>query len=73
VLVFVEVRLRGNAAFGGPGASITADKRRRLLHTAHHYLQRLSPLPPCRFDVVLLSSLGNGDPEWIRNAFGDIL
>lgn len=71
VLVFVEVRLRRNPGFGGAVASITGDKRRKLLHTAHHYLQRLSPPPPCRFDVVLLNSLGGGDPEWIRNAFGD--
>jgi len=68
--VFVEVRLRQNPRFGGAGASITADKQRRLLHTAQHYLQRLAPPPPCRFDVVLLNSLGEDKPEWIRDAFG---
>lgn len=66
-LVFVEVRSRKNAAFGGAAASITATKRAKLLKTARHYLSRLSKVPPCRFDAVLLT----GDPpriEWIRNA-----
>jgi len=69
-LVFVEVRSRSSENYGGAAASITAAKRKKLIKTAHHYLAAVSPLPPCRFDAVLVS----GDPpriEWIRNAFED--
>ena len=69
-LVFVEVRLRRNAAYGGAAASITATKQRRLILAARHYLARV-PDTPCRFDCVLLSGLGDTDGgiEWIRDAF----
>ena len=69
-VVFVEVRSRSSEAYGGAAASITAAKREKLLKTARHYLAGITPLPPCRFDAVLLS----GDPpriEWIRNAIED--
>lgn len=68
--VFVEVRQRASSAFGGAAASITAAKKLKLTKTARHYVSRLSTLPPCRFDVVLIE----GEPpriEWIRNAFGE--
>ena len=67
-LVFVEVRLRRNAGYGGVAASITPTKQKRLILAARHYLARL-PDTPCRFDCVLLSGLGDGDIEWIRDAF----
>jgi putative endonuclease len=70
-LVFVEVRLRGNDAFGGAAASITASKQHKLVLTARHYLQQLHASPACRFDVVLLRGLRDNDIEWIRNAFGE--
>jgi putative endonuclease len=66
-VVFVEVRSRSSENYGGAAASITAAKREKLLKTARHYLAGVSPLPPCRFDAVLMS----GEPpriEWIRNA-----
>jgi putative endonuclease len=66
-LVFVEVRLRGNANFGGAAASITAHKQNKLVRAAQHYLQRQPTQPPCRFDAVLLDG---GKMEWIRDAFG---
>jgi putative endonuclease len=65
-LVFVEVRARSSAGFGGAAASVTATKQRRLLFAAQHYLQRLANLPPCRFDVVAVEG---GQIEWIRAAF----
>jgi putative endonuclease len=67
-LVFVEVRLRRHAAFGGAAASITAAKRRRLVLAARHYLQR-RPEQPCRFDCVLLDGLDERHLTWMRNAF----
>jgi putative endonuclease len=64
-LIFVEVRLRSEAAFGGAGESITAAKKKRLTFAAAHYLSRLNKEPPCRFDAVLLSSLDPGRIEWL--------
>jgi len=66
-LVFVEVRLRRNQSFGGPGASITAAKCARLTAAARVYLARLGSEPPCRFDAVLLDSLESPSIAWERN------
>jgi putative endonuclease len=68
-LVFVEVRMRTHAGFGGGAASIGPAKQRRLIAAAHHYLGTLKPTPPCRFDAVLLNQLDESRIEWIRNAF----
>lgn len=65
-LVFVEVRMRRNADFGGAAASITAAKRRSIVLAAHHYLRHLASPPPCRFDVVAIE----GERiEWLKAAF----
>ncbi|SFW33234.1 YraN family protein [Nitrosovibrio sp. Nv17] len=71
VVVFIEVRLRTHAAFGGPAASITASKQKRLLRSARHYLCSLKTVPPCRFDAVLLSGAAGEQIDWIRNAFSE--
>lgn len=64
-VVFVEVRLRRRADYGGAGASITAAKRAKLVMAARHWLARHGE-QPCRFDCVLM----DGDNiEWLRNAF----
>jgi putative endonuclease len=65
-LVFVEVRMRRNRAFGGPAESITAHKRHRLRLAAQHYLARLPSEPPCRFDAILLDALAANRIEWLR-------
>ena len=70
-LVFVEVRLRRSAAFGGAAASITASKRRRLGFAARHYLGRLGREPPCRFDAILLDALDPERIEWLRDVVND--
>jgi putative endonuclease len=67
-VVFVEVRQRRSAAWGGAGESITARKQAKLLAAARHYLLHERSLPPCRFDAVLVD--GSGRVEWIRDAFG---
>ena len=67
-IVFVEVRLRGTASFGGAAASITRSKQEKLARTAQHYLL-LHGSTPCRFDAVLLDRLAPQRLEWIRNAF----
>ncbi|MES2770976.1 MAG: YraN family protein [Pseudomonadota bacterium] len=70
VLVFVEVRLRSNARFGGAGASITAHKQRRIILAAEHYLATQSnPECACRFDCILLDALDQQRIEWLKDAF----
>ena len=70
-LVFVEVRLRRNARFGGAAASIDRRKQQRIIHAAHCYLLHFPRQTerPCRFDCVLLNSLDDADVEWIKDAF----
>lgn len=67
-LVFVEVRMRSNASFGGAGTSITSSKQQKLTRTAEHYLQQHGSAA-CRFDVVLMTKPSTENIEWMRNAF----
>jgi putative endonuclease len=70
VLVFVEVRLRRNAAFGGAAASVTATKQRRIILAAQHFLMANALTDDdCRFDCVLLSGTAENDIDWLRDAF----
>ena len=72
VLVFVEVRYRRAAAFGGGAASVDARKRGKLVRAAQAFL---SAHPEhgdraCRFDVIE----ADGNPavprlHWLRDAF----
>ncbi|WP_105511336.1 YraN family protein [Paraburkholderia sp. BL21I4N1] len=69
-LVFVEVRARAQAQFGGAAASIDWRKQRRIVRAAQHYLAihgRCShDQPACRFDVVAFEA---GRLVWLRDAF----
>ncbi|WP_242112300.1 YraN family protein [Luteimonas aquatica] len=71
-LVFVEVRYRRDARFGGGGASVDASKRRKLVRAAGQFLAAHPEFAAtaCRFDVIDAS----GDPAaptlvWLRDAF----
>ncbi len=71
-LVFVEVRYRRTAGFGGGAASVDVHKRRKLVRAAQLFLQQhpRHASRACRFDVVDAS----GDPTaprlaWLRDAF----
>ena len=67
-LVFVEVRYRHNQSHGGALASITPNKCKKIINTAHVYLQRTKNLCDCRFDVIVnLNTIP--DWRWIKNAF----
>ena len=69
-LVFVEVRLRRNASFGGASASITRSKQQRIALAAQHYLLANGKTDaPCRFDCLLLDHLSSERIEWLRDAF----
>ena len=70
-LVFVEVRRRSRADYGGAAASVDLRKQRRLIAAARHYLAGLGEEPPpCRFDVVSIE--GAGVPQWLPDAFADM-
>ena len=72
VLVFVEVKTRRTAAFGGAIHAVHQRKQEKLIQLAaqylarHHINNRL-----CRFDVVLLQSTDSVAPkiQHIQNAF----
>jgi len=71
-VVFVEVRYRGHAGFGGGAASVDTRKRAKLVHAAQLFLAQHPELgaAACRFDVIEAS----GDPgaprlHWLRDAF----
>ena len=65
-LVFIEVRARRAASYGGAASSVGTLKQRRLIFAAQHYLLGLGSLPPCRFDVVAVEA---GRIDWMRGAF----
>jgi putative endonuclease len=72
-LVFVEVRSRRSAAFGGAAASITAHKRARIVFAAQHYLlAHSSERVDCRFDCVLIEGAALDRIEWLRDAFAAV-
>ncbi len=67
--VFVEVRARSHAAWGGALASVAARKQARIAQAAQRYLLQCfgqQSWPPCRFDVVAFEA---GVPHWVRGAF----
>ncbi|AFM34503.1 MULTISPECIES: YraN family protein [Stutzerimonas] len=71
-VVFVEVRYRRYAAWGGALESIDARKQQKLIKAAQLFLQKESrwARSPCRFDVVAITSAGQTENlNWIRNAF----
>ncbi len=72
-VVFVEVRYRLHAAFGGALGSIDGRKQKRLVLAASLFLQKESRWAkhPCRFDVVALQGRHHaGQPlQWLKNAF----
>ena len=65
-VVFVEVRSRSHAGFGGAGGSISAAKRQRIVFAAQCWLKRHGSSAACRFDVVLMD--GN-QLQWLHAAF----
>lgn len=66
-LVFIEVRYRKNAQFGGAAASVDFRKQQRIIATAEHYIQHQRQIATAyRFDVVAISS---EQLDWITDAF----
>lgn len=69
ILLFVEVKYRKTAAYGGAAYSITAAKLGKLQRSAEYYLQHHAAADtPCRLDAVLLE--GGRPPLWLHNITG---
>lgn len=67
-VVFVEVKLRQNAAFGSPQGAVTFSKQKKIIKAALEYAKaRGLEKSPLRFDVV---SIGPQGVEHLENAFG---
>ncbi len=71
-LVFVEVRYRSSAGFGGALESITPVKQEKIMLAAQSFLQQHQQWQnsPCRFDVMAYN--GNHiqrDFQWLKHAF----
>lgn len=71
-VVFIEVRLRSNARFGGAAASITQSKQRRVILAARWWLAgrgRHHANRPCRFDAIVFDAPDAAHMQWITAAF----
>jgi len=66
-LVVIEVRFRKTDKYGSAVESITRAKQSRIIAATHVYLSSQKTDRPIRFDVVAIS--GNGNIDWIQNAF----
>ena len=70
-IVFVEVKFRKNAMFGGATSSISKKQQRNLLNTAHLWLvkqKRSATHTEFRFDAIVFE--GTSDAvNWIKNIF----
>ncbi|MCX7066800.1 MAG: YraN family protein [Methylococcales bacterium] len=66
-LVIIEVRFRQTDKYGSAAESVTRAKQSRIIAATQVYLSSQKINKPIRFDVVALS--GNGNLDWIKNAF----
>lgn len=71
LLIFVEVRLRGQNSWANPLESVDYKKQKRLVLAARHYLQQAADAwESCRFDVLgLYPHNGGFRPDWLVDAF----
>lgn len=70
-LVFVEVRSRVSASFGGGLASITYAKRQKIIKSALSYMMshKKQSHYALRFDVISIDGK-SAKITWLKNAFG---
>ncbi|MBH3427892.1 YraN family protein [Pseudomonas alkylphenolica] len=72
-VVFVEVRYRLHADFGGALGSIDGRKQDKLVLAAESFLHKETRWAnhPCRFDVIAVQGRGHQGQalQWLKNAF----
>lgn len=67
-LLFIEVRYRGNDAFGGAAGSVNRQKQQRIRTTARYFMAQNPGINlPIRFDVVAIE--GRDSINWIDHAY----
>ena len=70
-IVFVEVKTRSSALFGGAGGAVDARKQRILTRASSAYLSRFGLWDrPCRFDIVAIERI-DGFPFWSIRHYDD--
>ncbi|MEK7286141.1 MAG: YraN family protein [Nitrospirota bacterium] len=74
-LVFIEVKARSSALFGGPEAAVGFRKQEKINRVALMYLQQKKRTEtPCRFDVVgIVKTKEETTITLFRNAFDGML
>ena len=71
LLVFVEVRTRATAAFGGPEETVSWQKQQRVILAARDFLARWrGPERGARFDVIAVVDGSPPKLTHIEGAFG---
>lgn len=70
-IIFVEVKTRRSAKYGGGAAALTPQKQRKLLAASQFWLMENNLWgSPCRFDLICLYGFGaNFRMEYYANAF----
>jgi putative endonuclease len=64
VLVFIEVKTKGQAAFGAPQAMVNSQKQKKVVYTAMTYVQQQALQDVAlRFDVVAVTLRPQRVPE----------
>jgi len=58
LLVFVEVKLRTNAAYGDPETFVTKNQERKILEAADEYIHAINWQKGIRFDIITVDALG---------------
>lgn len=74
-LVFTEVKYLKNVRSYYPEEQVHYVKQKKIIRTAHSYLQKTGFSGPCRFDVISVSPNEGAKGEYhfhhIKNAFTD--
>ena len=67
ILVFVEVKLRTNSAFGTPETFVSANQQQKIKEAADEYIHAINWQKNIRFDIISIDD--QGKLEWFEDAF----
>lgn len=65
-IIFVEVRYRSSAKYGGAAQSVTPEKQNKIKKSAIFYLSQRKLEPNIRFDVIAFEQQ---QLNWLQSAF----
>ncbi|MCC6601421.1 MAG: YraN family protein [Crocinitomicaceae bacterium] len=57
-IVFVEVKLRYSNSYGEPWEAVNKAKRKKIMQSAHHYIEQKNIVLEPRFDIVSIICTG---------------